>query len=70
VYEFTGGYYANGRDDDNKITSGISFFELPSTESTGPLKSWTHGMGGIKIVDFTMDPPQDLLVLVALAPPQ
>ncbi|KAJ7640805.1 hypothetical protein DFH06DRAFT_1000320 [Mycena polygramma] len=73
VYEFVGGYYANGREDDNKITSGISFFELPSTEPTrsdAPLKSWTHAMGGIKIVDFTMDPAQDLLVLVALAPPQ
>ncbi|KAJ7485536.1 hypothetical protein FB451DRAFT_1082976, partial [Mycena latifolia] len=73
VYEFVGGYYANGREDENKITSGISFFELPSTEPTSsdaPLKTWTHAMGGIKIVDFTMDPAQDLLVLVALAPPQ
>ncbi|KAJ7461824.1 hypothetical protein B0H11DRAFT_2056202 [Mycena galericulata] len=73
VYEFVGGYYANGREDENKITSGISFFELPSTEPTttdAPLKTWTHAMGGIKIVDFTMDPAQDLLVLVALAPPQ
>ncbi|KAJ6595657.1 hypothetical protein DFH09DRAFT_1024464 [Mycena vulgaris] len=73
VYEFVGGYYANGREDENKITSGISFFELPSTDPTSadaPLKTWTHAMGGIKIVDFTMDPAQDLLVLVALAPPQ
>ncbi|KAJ7104515.1 hypothetical protein B0H15DRAFT_766450 [Mycena belliarum] len=73
VYEFVGGYYANGREDENKITSGISFFELPSTEpmsTDAPLKTWTHAMGGIKIVDFTMDPAQDLLVLVALAPPQ
>ncbi|KAF7360516.1 F-box domain-containing protein [Mycena venus] len=73
VYEFVGGHYANGREDDNKITSGISFFELPSTEPTcsdAPLKTWTHAMGSIKIVDFTMDPAQDLLVLVALAPPQ
>ncbi|KAJ7223724.1 hypothetical protein B0H12DRAFT_289310 [Mycena haematopus] len=74
VYEFAGGYYANGLEDENKITSGISFFELPCTEPTSsdapPLQTWTHAMGGIKIVDFTMDPPQDLLVLVALAPPQ
>jgi hypothetical protein len=73
VYEFVGGYYANGREDENKITSGITFFELPSTEPTNsdaPLKTWTHAMGGVKIVDFTMDPAQDLLVLVALAPPQ
>ncbi|KAF7344487.1 F-box domain-containing protein [Mycena sanguinolenta] len=74
VYEFTGGFYANGLEDESKITSGISFFELPSSEPPGPdappLRTWTHAMGGIKIVDFTMDPAQDLLVLVALAPPQ
>ncbi|KAJ6495322.1 hypothetical protein C8R45DRAFT_167378 [Mycena sanguinolenta] len=74
VYEFTGGFYANGLEDENKITSGISFFELPSSEPLGPgappLRTWTHAMGDIKIVDFTMDPAQDLLVLVALAPPQ
>ncbi|KAF8146982.1 hypothetical protein K438DRAFT_1689259 [Mycena galopus ATCC 62051] len=75
VYEFASGFYANNCEDDNKITSGISFFELPSSEPAGsdapPLRNWTHAMGGdIKIVDFTMDPPQDLLVLVALAPAQ
>ncbi|KAJ7855066.1 hypothetical protein B0H13DRAFT_2358137 [Mycena leptocephala] len=52
----------------------ISVFELPSTErgtnSDAPLKTWTHAMGDLKIVDFTMDPAPDLLVLVALAPPQ
>jgi hypothetical protein len=74
VYDFVGGYYANGLEDENKITSGISFFELPSTErgtnSDAPLKTWTHAMGDLKIVNFTMDPAPDLLVLVALAPPQ
>ncbi|KAJ7185461.1 hypothetical protein C8R46DRAFT_1060655 [Mycena filopes] len=73
VYEFCGGTYANGREDESKITSGISFFQLPSTEPTTsdePLATWTHDMGGLKIVDFTFDPPQDLLVLVTLAPPQ
>jgi hypothetical protein len=71
VYDFCGGYYANGLEDENKIASGISFFELPSTErgtnSDAPLKTWTHAMGDVKIVDFTMDPAQDLLVLVAFA---
>ncbi|KAJ7632750.1 hypothetical protein FB45DRAFT_745052, partial [Roridomyces roridus] len=70
VYEFAGGYYANGREDENKITSAISFFELPSTESDAPRKTWVHPMNELKIVDFTMDPAQDLLVLVALSPPQ
>ncbi|KAJ7057997.1 hypothetical protein C8F01DRAFT_303767 [Mycena amicta] len=58
---------------ENKVTSGITFFELPSTEptcSTEPLKTWTHSIGSLKIADFTMDPAQDLLVLVALAPPR
>ncbi|KAF7297272.1 F-box domain-containing protein [Mycena indigotica] len=71
VYEFVGSYYANGWEDDNKLTSGITFFELPSTESPQqqPLKTWTHAIGSLKLADFTMDPAQDLLVLVALAPP-
>ncbi|KAJ7855064.1 hypothetical protein B0H13DRAFT_2578321 [Mycena leptocephala] len=70
VYDFCGGYYANGLEDENKITSGISFFELPSTNSDAPLNTWTYPMGDVKIIDFTMDPAQDLRVLVALALPQ
>nr|GAT59078.1 predicted protein [Mycena chlorophos] len=66
VYEFVGGVYANGWEDD---TAGITFCELPSTEHDEPLKSWTHSIGPLKLADFTMDPAQDLLVLVALAPP-
>ena len=74
VYEFVGGLYGNGREDDRRITASISFLELPSAdtvrlESGAPdLKTWTHPMFDITIVDFTMDPAQDLLVLIALAP--
>ncbi|KAH9478417.1 hypothetical protein JR316_0008872 [Psilocybe cubensis] len=74
IYEFVGGLYGNGREDDSRTTASISFLELPTADITGMNKSpdelqmWTHPMGDITIVDFTMDPSQDLLVLVALAP--
>jgi hypothetical protein len=70
VYEFVGGIYGNGREDDNRITASISFLELPTSSSdpSRPLRTWTHPMGDVTIIDFTMDPSQDLLVLVAVAP--
>ncbi|KAF5310812.1 hypothetical protein D9619_007814 [Psilocybe cf. subviscida] len=70
VYEFVGGLYANGRENLSRITASISFLELPSTghDPDTPLQTWTHAMEDINIIDFTMDPSQDLLVLVALAP--
>lgn len=77
LYEFVGGVYGNGREGDNRMTTSISFLELPSlgipsrTEDiTAPqeLKLWTHLMPDLNIIDFTMDPIQDLLVLVAVAP--
>lgn len=69
VYEFIGGIYANGKEDERKVTSSISFFELPSSADE-PIKAWRHSMGDISVVDFTMDPAQDLIALVALAPPE
>lgn len=98
VYEFVGGIYGNGREDDNRVTASISFLELPTISGDGigkvkeakekfqenprtaqkerceeskrgmKLRTWTHSMGDVAIIDFTMDPSQDLLVLVALAP--
>ena len=76
VYEFVGGLYGNGKEDDSRVTVSISFTELPSADTMlfdglpHELQSWTHAMADITIVDFTMDPSQDLLVLVALAPPE
>jgi hypothetical protein len=76
VYEFVGGLYGNGREDDSLVTASISFLELPSADATllgespHELQMWTHAMTDVTIVDFTMDPSQDLLVLVALAPPE
>ncbi|KAJ7784695.1 hypothetical protein B0H16DRAFT_1709393 [Mycena metata] len=74
VYEFVGGYYANGPG--RREQSYFWYLFLPASvlrnlpTRRNPSKTWTHAMGGLKIVDFTFDPPQDLLVLVTLAPPQ
>ena len=74
VYEFVGGLYGNGREDETRATASISFLELPSLDiaSVGDpepeLQIWTHSMDDMTIIDFTMDPTQDLLVLVGLAP--
>jgi hypothetical protein len=67
IYEFTGGIYGNGKENDRRNTISITLYDLPSLES-GKQEDWTHSMDGMDIVDFTMDPSQDLLVLVALAP--
>ncbi|KAF8069174.1 hypothetical protein FPV67DRAFT_1625361 [Lyophyllum atratum] len=73
VYEFVGGLYGNGKEDDRRVTASISFLELPSGGGDGgetsDVKTWTHPMADIIIIDFTMDPSQDLLVLIALATP-
>ncbi|KAH6905538.1 hypothetical protein BKA70DRAFT_1107514 [Coprinopsis sp. MPI-PUGE-AT-0042] len=79
LYEFVGGVYANGREGENRITASISFLELPSTGMVVEkekeavmvhgLTQWTHLMPDYNIIDFTMDPVQDLLVLVVVAPP-
>lgn len=33
-------------------------------------QTWTHPFPEVTIIDFTMDPAQDLLVIVSLAPPE
>jgi hypothetical protein len=67
VYEFVGDVYANGRETDRLSTGSISFYSLPSSASDSE-RRWTHHTENLNIVDFTMDPAQDLLVLVATAP--
>lgn len=63
IYEFMGGFYGNVMGPD------ISFIELPSTTSTSqPKRSWAYSMPDLHIVDFTMDPSQDLLVILVDAP--
>ncbi|TFL04471.1 hypothetical protein BDV98DRAFT_318220 [Pterulicium gracile] len=70
VYEFVGGYYGNGRDDDRKLTGSLSFFQLPTHGIDMTQQTWTHPFPEVTIIDFTMDPAQDLLVIVSLAPPE
>jgi hypothetical protein len=45
----------------------ITFSELSSPEDT---RSWSHSVDGLSVICFTMDPSQDLLILVADAPQQ
>ncbi|KIK68585.1 hypothetical protein GYMLUDRAFT_36043 [Collybiopsis luxurians FD-317 M1] len=62
VYEFSGGLYGAGKETDRR-TGFITFYDLPSVES-GEQRSHTYTFTDIHIVDFTMDPAQDLLILV------
>lgn len=56
--EDVGSRIANGTNGSNDAPDGISKRD-----------SWTYAFG-MTILDFTMDPEQDLLVLLALAPPK
>lgn len=75
VYDFVSGIYGNGGEDIDGTTKSISFVKLPSADepfSDDQLpesRLWTHSMSDLLIFDFTMDPSQDLLVLLVLAPP-
>lgn len=75
IYEFVGGIYANGRDHDREDPiPGISFFQLPYAGNDNDLDTeytmWTHPFQDLQILDFTIDPAQDLLVLVTNCPPE
>ena len=64
IYEFVGGFYGNAQ------ASAISFIQLPSATTDPadtPVRTWIHNMPDISFVDFTMDPSQDLLVLLSNA---
>ncbi|KAG6831848.1 hypothetical protein H0H87_003647 [Tephrocybe sp. NHM501043] len=70
IYDFVGGVYAMGQENEvRQLTTSISFMELPSTANMPEPRSWTCCLPDIIVVDFTMDPSQNLLVLVALAGP-
>ncbi|KAF9014740.1 hypothetical protein BDZ89DRAFT_1076385 [Hymenopellis radicata] len=75
IYEFVGGIYGNGRDHDRQDPiPGISFFQLPyagpDNDSSTKYEMWTHPFHDLNILDFTIDPAQDLLVLVTHCPPE
>ncbi|TFY68712.1 hypothetical protein EVG20_g3440, partial [Dentipellis fragilis] len=71
IYEFVGGVYGNGHGhgDDRRVSGSITFYQFPSTgfpfDESKPVPSWTLSGFDINIIDFSMDPSQDLLVLVA-----
>ncbi|KAJ3920317.1 hypothetical protein F5877DRAFT_65816 [Lentinula edodes] len=64
VYEFTGGFYGIGKEIDRR-TAYITFYDLHSVMS-GAQRSITHTFTDVNVIDFTMDPAQDLLVLVSM----
>ncbi len=71
IYEFVGGIYGNGREHGKREPiPAISFFELPFSgcDPGEEYRMWTHAFENIRILDFTIDPSQDLLVLVTRAP--
>ncbi|KAG7441684.1 uncharacterized protein BT62DRAFT_470265 [Guyanagaster necrorhizus] len=71
IYEFVGGIYRNGREHGKReAIPAISFFELPFSgcDPGEDYRMWTHAFENIGILDFTIDPSQDLLVLVTRAP--
>ncbi len=71
IYEFVGGIYGNRRvHGKREPITPISFFELlfSGCDPGAEYRMWTHAFENICILDFTIDPSQDLLVLVTRAP--
>lgn len=66
IYEYIGGFYGNFQE------PLISLIELPSANAVSSpdtsTRSWVHDLRGLSVVDFTMDPSQDILILLAHAP--
>ncbi|KAI0064257.1 hypothetical protein BV25DRAFT_1823228 [Artomyces pyxidatus] len=75
IYEFVGGVYGNGHGhgDDRRVSGSITFYQLPETgadyKDKANVPSWTLSGFDLNIIDFSIDPTQDLLVLVASAIP-
>ncbi|KZT24889.1 hypothetical protein NEOLEDRAFT_1169909 [Neolentinus lepideus HHB14362 ss-1] len=72
LYDIAGGIYANGSGRELPIPGPIRFIPLPGSESSDTYPSpWTHNSPfGLEdgIVDFCVDPCQDLWVIVSRAP--
>ncbi|KAF8586079.1 hypothetical protein K439DRAFT_1632000 [Ramaria rubella] len=65
VWELCGGVIAYGlRSESSDNTCGLAFHELPSVSRGFIGRHWKHSNFGISIKDFTMDPTQDLVVMV------
>ncbi|KAI0036115.1 hypothetical protein K488DRAFT_82381 [Vararia minispora EC-137] len=74
IYEFVGGIYCNARggQDERRVNGAITFYQLPDSDQpnrTG-VRAWTLLVPDLVILDFSVDPAQDLAVFVALSDKQ
>ena len=69
LYEFQSGIFGQSMENEQHHTTHIVFFDLVKMENGNPHIHWTHSVVGMMVIDFTMDPSQDLLLLISLAPP-
>lgn len=69
AYDLIGGVAAFGYSGGDIPFSGMWFTELPSFANGFLKKQWEHADIGISIRDFTLDPCQDLLALIAVPTP-
>ncbi|KAF8333539.1 uncharacterized protein EI90DRAFT_3052323 [Cantharellus anzutake] len=61
IYEFACSVIGTGP---RRSPMSLFFAELPSAVNSTPLRTWTHQDPSLLLRDFTMDPSQDLLVLL------
>jgi hypothetical protein len=66
-FEFANGFAFVPSSYQDAYIQSIDFFELPSADSPSAGEVTRAHMGNLSVVDFTMDPGQDLLVLVAVS---
>ena len=68
IYEYINGFYANVQ------MPQISIVELPNAfthpDRDTPARTWVLDVPDLQIVDFTMDPSLDLLIILAYSPPE
>ncbi|KAF9269618.1 hypothetical protein L218DRAFT_953244 [Marasmius fiardii PR-910] len=69
LYEFQSGIFGQSMENEQHHTTHIVFFDLVKMENGNPHIHWIHSIVGLMVIDFTMDPSQDLLLLISLAPP-
>jgi hypothetical protein len=68
MYDFVDGLYGVGyNSEERRFSESVIFYRLPPYDADVERKTWKHDFHMI-VLDFTMDPSQDLLVLLAVAP--
>lgn len=66
LYELIGGVAAFGGINHGLTIRGLRFIELPSAVRGTLSRQWQHPDLGLNIRDFTIDPVQDLLVIIGI----